>query len=36
MIADGRVDALKLAQLARLGYFDYCFVNNVFEMPRPP
>jgi hypothetical protein len=36
MIADGRVDALKLAQLARLGYFDYCIVNNIFEMRRPP
>src|ERR1700676_2779907 len=35
MIVDGRVDALKLAQLARLGYLDYCLVNNVFEMRRP-
>lgn len=35
VIVDGRVDALRLAQLARLGYLDYCFVNNVFHMPRP-
>jgi len=35
MIVDGRVDALKLAQLARLGYLEYSFVNNVFEMKRP-
>ncbi len=35
MIVDGRVDALKLGQLARLGYLDFCFVNNRFEMRRP-
>ncbi len=35
MVAQGRLDALKLAQLSRLGYFDYSVVNNVFEMRRP-
>ena len=35
MIAHGRVEPLKLAQLSRLGYFDYSAVNEVFEMRRP-
>jgi len=34
-IVDGRVDPLKLASLARLGYLDYSVVDNVFEMVRP-
>jgi flavin reductase (DIM6/NTAB) family NADH-FMN oxidoreductase RutF len=35
MIADGRVQPLKLAQLSRLGYFDYSSIKEVFEMRRP-
>ena len=35
LIKDGRVDSLALAQVARLGYFDYCSVATLFEMPRP-
>lgn len=35
MIAAGRVRPLKLAQLSRLGYFDYSFIKEVFEMRRP-
>jgi flavin reductase (DIM6/NTAB) family NADH-FMN oxidoreductase RutF len=35
MIAQGRVQTLKLAQMSRLGYFDYSVVNEVFEMRRP-
>lgn len=35
LIHDGRVDALALAQVARLGYLDYSIVREVFEMPRP-
>jgi flavin reductase (DIM6/NTAB) family NADH-FMN oxidoreductase RutF len=35
VIADGRVQPVKLAQLSRLGYFDYSAIKEVFEMPRP-
>ncbi|MFW6093987.1 MAG: flavin reductase family protein [Pseudomonadota bacterium] len=35
VISDGRVDAVALAQVARLGYFDYCRVSSTFELPRP-
>jgi len=35
LIRDGRVDSLALAQVARLGYFDYTVVENIFEIPRP-
>jgi hypothetical protein len=33
--ADGKIDALALAQVARLGYFDYSVVTELFEMLRP-
>ncbi|MCS7281115.1 MAG: flavin reductase family protein [Desulfobacterota bacterium] len=32
---DGKVDVLKIKPLARLGYNDYTFVNNLFEMVIP-
>jgi flavin reductase (DIM6/NTAB) family NADH-FMN oxidoreductase RutF len=35
LIRNGRVDSLALAQVARLGYFDYCRVDSLFELPRP-
>jgi flavin reductase (DIM6/NTAB) family NADH-FMN oxidoreductase RutF len=35
LIRNGRVDSLALAQVARLGYFDYCRVESLFELPRP-
>lgn len=35
-IVDGRVMVTKLRPLARLGYFDYCVVDEVFEMVKPP
>ena len=34
-LTDGRIDVARLRPLARLGYFDYCSVDEVFEM-RPP
>jgi flavin reductase (DIM6/NTAB) family NADH-FMN oxidoreductase RutF len=33
--ADGRVDVLRLKPLARMGYYDYTFVENMFEMVIP-
>lgn len=35
LIRDGRIDSLALAQVARLGYTDYCSVASTFEMARP-
>jgi len=35
LIRDGRIDALALAQVGRLGYFDYVAVRDIFAMPRP-
>jgi flavin reductase (DIM6/NTAB) family NADH-FMN oxidoreductase RutF len=35
LISDGRIDALALAQVARLGYFDYTAVTDTFELLRP-
>jgi flavin reductase (DIM6/NTAB) family NADH-FMN oxidoreductase RutF len=35
LIHGGRVDSLALAQVARLGYFDFGVVESLFEMPRP-
>jgi flavin reductase (DIM6/NTAB) family NADH-FMN oxidoreductase RutF len=32
---DGRVDVLGIQPLARMGYYDYTFVNNQFEMVIP-
>jgi flavin reductase (DIM6/NTAB) family NADH-FMN oxidoreductase RutF len=34
-IVNGRIDVARLRPLARLGYYEYCCVDNVFEM-RPP
>ncbi len=34
-ITDGRVDWLKIQPLARMGYQDYTYVNQVFTMPPP-
>ena len=35
VIVDERIDALALAQLARLGYYDYTVVRELIEIPRP-
>jgi flavin reductase (DIM6/NTAB) family NADH-FMN oxidoreductase RutF len=35
LIVGGRVDAIRLNQLARLGYVDYTAVEATFELPRP-
>lgn len=35
LTADGRLDIARIKPLARLGYFDYTYVDKVFEM-RPP
>ncbi|MCV6546266.1 MAG: flavin reductase family protein [Cohaesibacter sp.] len=35
MLVDGMVDMTKLKPLARLGYKDYCMVEDVFSLDRP-
>jgi len=35
VISDGRVDARLVAHVARLGYYDYTHVSDIFEMRRP-
>jgi flavin reductase (DIM6/NTAB) family NADH-FMN oxidoreductase RutF len=35
VIVGGRVDAKLLQQVARLGYFEYAVVRDIFQMPRP-
>lgn len=35
VLTDGFVDMAKLKPIARLGYMDYCVVEEVFAMPRP-
>lgn len=35
LIVDGKVDGKALRQVARLGYFDYTVVDNLFELLRP-
>jgi flavin reductase (DIM6/NTAB) family NADH-FMN oxidoreductase RutF len=35
VLTDGLVDIAKLKPIARLGYMDYCVVEEVFAMPRP-
>jgi flavin reductase (DIM6/NTAB) family NADH-FMN oxidoreductase RutF len=32
---DGKLDIAKIKPLARLGYYDYTFVDKVFEMRIP-
>jgi flavin reductase (DIM6/NTAB) family NADH-FMN oxidoreductase RutF len=34
-LTDGRVDVAKLKPLARLGYYEYTYVDKVFSMPPP-
>ena len=34
-LKEGFVDTTGLRPVARLGYLDYCVVDEVFEMPRP-
>jgi flavin reductase (DIM6/NTAB) family NADH-FMN oxidoreductase RutF len=33
--SDGRIDVLRLKPLARMGYYDYTFVESMFEMVIP-
>jgi flavin reductase (DIM6/NTAB) family NADH-FMN oxidoreductase RutF len=33
--ADGKLDVLKMRPIARLGYYDYTVVDNIFEMMPP-
>jgi len=35
LIEDGRVNISKVKPLLRLGYFDYAFIDSVFEIRRP-
>lgn len=35
LITDGKVDIRRARPIARLGYWDYCVVDEVFEMRRP-
>ncbi len=35
VLPDGKLDVLKIRPIARLGYFDYTVVDNVFEMVIP-
>ncbi len=34
-IKDGKVDVIKMQPLARLGYFDYSIIENIFSIKRP-
>ena len=35
VMTDGRIDIARIQPLARLGYYEYCAISEVFEM-RPP
>jgi flavin reductase (DIM6/NTAB) family NADH-FMN oxidoreductase RutF len=35
VIVDGMVDIDRIRPIARLGYMDYCVVDNIFSMLRP-
>jgi flavin reductase (DIM6/NTAB) family NADH-FMN oxidoreductase RutF len=35
MIVDGMLDIARMRPIARLGYMDYCVVDEFFTMPRP-
>ena len=35
ILADGTLDVVKMQPIARLGYYDYTVINNVFEMTPP-
>ena len=32
---DGKLDIPRIKPIARMGYYDYCVVNEVFEMKIP-
>ena len=34
-IRDGKIDVEKVQPLARLGYFDYSIIDNIFSIKRP-
>ena len=36
VVVDGIVDIKRMRPVARLGYLDYCVVDEFFTMPRPP
>jgi flavin reductase (DIM6/NTAB) family NADH-FMN oxidoreductase RutF len=36
VIVDGMIDIKRMRPVARLGYLDYCVVDEFFTMPRPP
>jgi flavin reductase (DIM6/NTAB) family NADH-FMN oxidoreductase RutF len=36
VIVDGMLDIRRMRPVARLGYLDYCVVDEFFTMPRPP
>jgi len=36
VIVDGMIDITRMRPVARLGYLDYCVVDEFFTMPRPP
>ena len=35
VIVDGMLDITRIRPIARLGYFDYAVVEEIFVMPRP-
>ena len=35
VIVDGKVDIVRAKPIARLGYFEYCRVDETFDIPRP-
>ncbi len=35
LTTDGKIDIPKIKPIARMGYYDYCVVDNVFEMKIP-
>ena len=35
ILDDGKIDILSIKPLARLGYYDYTYVDKMFEMKAP-
>jgi hypothetical protein len=35
VLANGKLDIAKIRPIARMGYFDYAVIDNVFEMIIP-
>ena len=35
VIVNGHIDVTRMRPIARLGYMDYCVVEEIFSMPRP-